>query len=198
MNEQAVNKVLVMLCDRAGEAVILAAADKLAPSLGLAASEIPAVIAEARRRLTLAAAYNRDEELGKAIGRLNDLYAQARQAGEYAIAVSAQRELNRLMCLAIVPAPTPPGPADDAKPSGPARPPGSLGEIVAAIDEHLEPALPPDETATYADRIRQAGETIRTLRSQRPPAVSDQVTAKKQRRTTTTPRTLRQKRNDPT
>lgn len=46
----------------------------------LSEKEADAALAEARRRLTLAADYDRVEELGRAIGRHNDLYEAARTA----------------------------------------------------------------------------------------------------------------------
>lgn len=195
MNDAAVNSVLVMLSGGASEAAILAGAEAVAKTLGLTPADLPAVIAEARKRLTLAAEYNRDEQLGKAIQRLNDLYAKGVAKGEdLKTALAAQRELNRLMGLAMPPAAKPPG---DAPPSDePARPPGSLDELTAAIDEHLEPVLPANDAATYADRIREAGEMIRTLKATAATGNGQQATgtttAAKKRRTTTTPRTRRQ------
>ena len=63
------------------------------------------VLAEARKRLTLAAEYNRDELLGTALTRLNDLYSRCIRAGadgngpNLAKALDVQREINRLVGL---------------------------------------------------------------------------------------------------
>jgi hypothetical protein len=63
------------------------------------------VIAEARKRLTLAAEYNRDELLGTALTRLNDFYSRCIRAGadgngpNLAKALDVQREINRLVGL---------------------------------------------------------------------------------------------------
>lgn len=68
-------------------------------------AHVKAVIAEARKRLTLAAEYNRDELLGTALTRLNDLYSRCIRAGadgngpNLAKALDVQRELNRLTGL---------------------------------------------------------------------------------------------------
>jgi hypothetical protein len=60
---------------------------------------VAAVIAKARRKLTLAADYNRDEQLGTAVTRLNDIYARAIRAQDSKTALQAQREINRLLDL---------------------------------------------------------------------------------------------------
>jgi hypothetical protein len=67
--------------------------------LGVPADKAARVIAQARRKLTLAADYNRDEQLGTAVTRLNDLYARAIRGADIKTAVTAQKELNRLMAL---------------------------------------------------------------------------------------------------
>ena len=67
-------------------------------------SNVKKIIAEARKRLTLAAEYNRDEMLGTALTRLNDLYGRCiRVVGEsgpnMAKALDVQKEINRLVGL---------------------------------------------------------------------------------------------------
>ncbi len=68
-------------------------------------ASVKAVVAEARKRLTLAAEYNRDELLGTALTRLNDLYSRCIRAGadgngpNLAKALDVQREINRLTGL---------------------------------------------------------------------------------------------------
>ena len=56
-------------------------------------------VADARQRITVAADYARDEQLGKAVMRLDDLYAKSIAAQDTRTALQAQRELNRLLCL---------------------------------------------------------------------------------------------------
>lgn len=68
-------------------------------------SQVKDVIAEARKRLTLAADYNRDELFGTALTRLNDLYTRCIRTGpdndgpNLAKALDVQREINRLLGL---------------------------------------------------------------------------------------------------
>lgn len=57
------------------------------------------IIAEARKRITVAADYTRDEQLGKAIMRMEDLYAKCMASGDLRSAIQAQKELNRLLAL---------------------------------------------------------------------------------------------------
>lgn len=57
------------------------------------------IVAEARKRITLAAEFSRDEQLGKAVSRLEDLYAKSVVAQDIRTALQAQRELNRLLSL---------------------------------------------------------------------------------------------------
>ena len=56
-------------------------------------------VAEARQRITVAADYARDEQLGKAVMRLDDLYAKSIAGQDARTALQAQRELNRLLGL---------------------------------------------------------------------------------------------------
>jgi hypothetical protein len=68
-------------------------------------SQVKAVIAEARKQLTLAAEYNRNEMIGTALTRLNDIYARCIRAGaegsgpNLAKALDVQKEINRLAGL---------------------------------------------------------------------------------------------------
>jgi hypothetical protein len=75
----------------------------------LTAAAADKALAEARRRITLAADYHRDEELGTAVTRLNDLYARSIKVQDVRTALQAQRELNRLMDLYSLPAESEPG-----------------------------------------------------------------------------------------
>jgi len=84
-------------------------------------------IAEARRLVTLSADYVRDEELGRAIRRLNDIYSEAVTAKELKIRLDAVKELSRLMRLSDAGDPDGDGPSTDANTD------------LAAIREHLEP-----------------------------------------------------------
>jgi len=64
-------------------------------------THVKGLISEARKRLTLAAEYNRDEMLGTALSRLNDLYARCflGDGVNLAKALDVQKEINRLAGL---------------------------------------------------------------------------------------------------
>ncbi len=66
---------------------------------GLPPDESRAIVKEARARITVAADYTRDEQLGRAVMRLDDLYAKSIAAQDTRTALQAQRELNRLLSL---------------------------------------------------------------------------------------------------
>jgi len=74
-------------------------ADRAARMAGIADGDVPAAVTEARRRLTLAADFHRDEQLGTAIARLNDCYSKAAADKDVKTCVAVQKELNRLMDL---------------------------------------------------------------------------------------------------
>src|ERR1039458_1690123 len=102
MNDSTIERVLLwMVSGLSGADLETACVAKLDvdPSL------VKDVIAEARKRLTLAAEYNRDELLGTALTRLNDLYSRCIRAGadgngpNLAKALDVQREINRLVGL---------------------------------------------------------------------------------------------------
>jgi len=71
----------------------------LEQELGDKAGNVERLIREARRRLTIAADYNRDEEIGLAIARFNDCYKQAYDQEETGKAIQAERERCKLLDL---------------------------------------------------------------------------------------------------
>jgi len=75
------------------------AAEGYCVSQGQPPDEAKSIVAEARKRITVAADFTRDEQLGKAVLRLEDLYAKAIAAQDIRSALQAQRELNRLLAL---------------------------------------------------------------------------------------------------
>jgi len=118
------DKVLLLLVSGAGEASI---AEGLA-KLGVPAEERPAILAEARRRITLAADYHRDHELGQAIVRLNDCYRRSLAVQDAKPALASQKELNKLMDLYA---------KSDAPP--PVEGESQAAAELAAIGHHLIP-----------------------------------------------------------
>ena len=106
MNDSTIERVLLwMVSGLSGADLETACVAKLDvdPSL------VKDVIAEARKRLTLAAEYNRDELLGTALTRLNDLYSRCIRAGADGNAISTaycrnpERALGGGYALAFAP-----------------------------------------------------------------------------------------------
>ncbi|MBE3069024.1 MAG: hypothetical protein IMZ66_02180, partial [Planctomycetes bacterium] len=93
---ELIDRVLRILC-RVPDAA--QAARVCAATLGLSGEALDAALRAARERLTRAAAVHRDEELVKAIARLNACYEKAMTEGGIHAAIAAQRELNRLLAL---------------------------------------------------------------------------------------------------
>lgn len=116
--------------------------------LGLTPKAAEAAIAEAQRRLALAAGFDRTRELGRAIARLNNLYRRSIQIQDCKTALGVQRELNKLLALG---APAPIGAAGQADDPDHPDPPDDAGRAHA----HLRQAfpthdLPLDELARMA------------------------------------------------
>jgi hypothetical protein len=111
------------------------------------------LVAEARQRITVAADYARDEQLGKAVMRLDDLYAKSIAAKDTRTALQAQRELNRLLGLYAA--------ADAAAAAGDSGDDDAARrlELVAA---YLLPLNLTDERYPVEEHARIAAETIRT------------------------------------
>jgi len=57
-------------------------------------ADAKAIVGEARKRITVAADYARDEQIGVAFMRLNDLYSKSVVAQDYRTALAAQKELT--------------------------------------------------------------------------------------------------------
>ena len=102
MNESVTDRVLLWMVSGLSGADLESAC---IAKLSVPPENVKAVVAEARKRLTLAAEYNRDEMLGTSLTRLNDLYGRCIRAGadgngpNLAKALDVQREINRLAGL---------------------------------------------------------------------------------------------------
>lgn len=120
-------------------------------------SQVKAVIAEARKRLTLAAEYNRDELLGTALTRLNDLYSRCIRAGadgngpNLAKALDVQREINRLTGLYRQPSLA----GLDAT--------SEASEELEAVGEYLLPLALASDSYPIREHARLAAQRIREL-----------------------------------
>lgn len=120
--------------------------------LGVDDADADGVIAAARQRITIAADYDRDAEVGKAVTRLNDIYARAIRGQDMRTALAAQRELNRLLGL-YQPA------ADPTESESP-----GMHEL-HQVREHLEPLGLGKPASSTVELVRQAVLEIIRLRS---------------------------------
>ena len=109
-------------------------------------------VADARQRITVAADYARDEQLGKAVMRLDDLYAKSIAAQDTRTALQAQRELNRLLGLYHPKEPTDGEAADDAQ--------DALRRL-ELIASYLLPLKLTDERYPVEEHARLAAERLR-------------------------------------
>ena len=109
-------------------------------------AQVKAVIDQARKQLTLAAEYNRNEMLGTALTRLNDIYSRCIRAGadgngpNLAKALDVQKEINRLAGLY-------PDPSALGQPDGIGTPAGDddlelLGSAAEALTQIPHPPSP--------------------------------------------------------
>jgi hypothetical protein len=119
-----------------------AATEYAVQNAGLAPILAAAHVEEATRRILLAASFDRMEELGTAYTRLNMLFTRANSQHDYKSALSAQRELNKLLSLYRTPDD---GPDTEEPPSA----------DLAAVRQHLEPLdlAPPDTPVEELARI---------------------------------------------
>jgi hypothetical protein len=120
---------------------------------GAAPEEAKQYVAEARKRITVAADYARDEQLGKAVIRLDDLYAKSIAAHDTRTALQAQRELNRLLSLYADARRTDP---TSEEPDGPA-----LRRQLDLIAAYLVPLKLADAAYPVEEHARVAAEIIR-------------------------------------
>lgn len=92
---EIVEKLVLLLVSNLSSEQIAEAARKL----DVAAESVPRAIAEARRRITIAADFHRDEQVGTAFVRLNDLYRRSLAIQDAKTALAAQKEINKLLDL---------------------------------------------------------------------------------------------------
>ncbi|VTS05283.1 unnamed protein product [Tuwongella immobilis] len=122
-----------------------------ASRLEIPESEIGELIDEARQRIRLAASFDHHHELGVAYTRLNDLYIRAIKVADLKTALTAQRDLNRLL--------------ESHTPSSSAIDPLAVEvdarEEVEAIRLHLLPLQLASPSAPLREHARIAAERIR-------------------------------------
>jgi hypothetical protein len=138
----AVEELVVLICRDVPEPMLLKAARERHNVDDLNARKL---LAAARRKLTLAARYHRDREIGLAYKRLNGLFASSLQASQNAVALAAQKELNKLLSLYSTP-------EIETQDSG--SPANTAAET--AIRDHLVPLALADESAPLVEHVRIA------------------------------------------
>ena len=124
-----------------------------AESLEIPEDAIDEAIAAARRQITLAADYHRDQELGAAIKRLDDIYRTARADRDMRTALATQKEKMRLLRLHN----RPERPQEDEPADAPAE---------ALLRSHLEPLGISTEDDTTEEIARKAVAEIVRLRTE--------------------------------
>jgi hypothetical protein len=129
------------------------AAEGYVTSKGVRPEDAKKVVSEARKRITVAADYTRVEQIGRAVMRLDDLYAKSIAGKDLRTALQAQREVNRLLDLY----------------AGSARAEATSDEEIANIKQQLElvagyllPLKVTDEQYPIEEHARVAAELIRT------------------------------------
>ncbi len=116
----------------------------------LETDEAAALVAESRTKLTLAADYAKDEQVGTAITRLNDLYAKSVKDGDFKTALQAQREMNRLMNLYV------PDEIDGAS-----QRESEAEQRLSLIESYISPLELTDSRYPLEEHCRVAAEIIR-------------------------------------
>lgn len=125
---------------------------------GITPGEVEAVLKQARARITVAADYAREEQVGRAVMRIENLYARSLAEHDNKTALQAQKELNRLLSLYS-------GAGKAAGALSEADDPSRLRGQLELIAQHLLPLGLADEDYPIEEHARIAAELIRN----RPP-----------------------------
>lgn len=87
--------VLLLVSGLAADTVLHACVEKLE----LSPDEAAEAVAAAQTKITLASNYDRQQQIGKAVTRLEDLYGRALRTNDVKTALGIQRETSRLLQL---------------------------------------------------------------------------------------------------
>jgi hypothetical protein len=149
MSSEQIDKIVLFLTAGYRVDAIIAQCVK---SFGVDEEQARKLVDEARRKITVAADYAREEQLGTAITRLNDLYSKSVASQDTRTALQAQRELNRLMGLYAA-APMDSGGGDD-----------DAARRLDLIAGYILPLKLTDERYPVEEHARVAAEIIRQNR----------------------------------
>lgn len=120
---------------------------------GLDEQGIDAAVMEARRRLTAAVEFHRDEEFSLAVRQLKHLYVMALKVEDLTAATQARKELNRLLWLYV---PNSAPPAEEAAI-------GLTTEDAELALEHLRPLALTEDGAGLVELCRLAAAKVTEL-----------------------------------
>jgi hypothetical protein len=148
----AINQAVLLLVSGASDDAAVEACVKH----GLPRPDAKAAVIDARRRITVAADYNRIEEVGTAYIRLHDLYRRSVEADDVKSALAAQKELNKLLDLY---AGLQSDELEDVEDDASER--GIIAAELAAVREHLLPLELAPEDYPIAEHARIAADLIR-------------------------------------
>lgn len=120
---------------------------------GIETKRAKQIIARARKRITLAADYKRDEQVGMAVIRLGEIYTKAAGSEDWRTALQAQREINKLMSL-----------YDNYDEDGPTQDDGASHRRLELIASYLLPLELLTGNYPIEEHARVAAEKIRHFR----------------------------------
>ena len=124
---------------------------------GVAEPEAERLIAEARKRILLAATFERAEEVGKAVERLTGLYRLALAEKDTRGALGTQKEINRLLGLY--------GPSAPDAGSDDHADADDMRRTLAAVRGHLVPLALADAGYPLEEHARLAADVVRRARA---------------------------------
>jgi len=180
--EGALDKIILLLVSGVGRSTITEAVGKL----GLAGDAAATAIAEAQTRIAIAARWDRNEQMGTALVRLNDCYRRALGSEDAKTALAVQREINRLLTLSAPPAP-------DPAPLGTAMSAAATDSDAAAARAHLAALGFEDEGISLAEMCRLT--VLRVITDARKPGIPMAPRTRRQTTRATGPRRPRHRAN---
>lgn len=145
--QEVLDKIVLLLVSGATRSVVEEAICKL----GLVGELAASAIAEARMRIQIAARWDRNDQLGTALVRLNDIYRRALAAQDAKTALAVQKELNRLLDL-YRPSAAPPEKTGGER----SLPDSSATAEIAAARAYLVPLKLGDERTPLSELCRLA------------------------------------------
>ncbi len=156
VSEENLNKIIIALVSGASNEM----AEQICVSkLGLKLKDAKSAIIDARKQITVAADFNRVDELGTAIIRLQDVYAKSMRVQDTKTALAAQKELNKLLDLYRA--------VEHAQSMGGDLEAVSIAEQeLAAIAQHLLPLNLAKKDYPLSGHARIVAEKLRRLQSE--------------------------------